>query len=221
MEKKNVSFLDLLTIVLSIYVIVVFAIDEFVKLPIQISGLLTYIDDFICCVFLFDFFYRLYLAENKWKFLQWGWIDLISSIPAFPIMRIGRIFRLFRLLRIFRSVKTLIIYVFKNRIKGALKASMTIAVLIVICSSIGILMVEHDPESNIKTAFDALYWSLTSLVTGYSGKFPVTVEGKMIGLVLMFTGIGLIGTFTAYVASWFIEEDLKENEHSSPNPKQE
>jgi voltage-gated potassium channel len=124
-------------------------------------------------------------------------------------MRIGRIFRLFRLLRIFRSVKILISHVFKNRIKGAFKSAFTIAILIVICCSISILIVENDPQSNIKTAVDAIYWSLSSLITGYSGKFPITTEGKAIGLILMFTGIGLIGTFTAYVASWFIEEDLK------------
>ena len=49
MEKeKNISFLDLLTMGLSIYVIIIFGIDEFVKLPLQISILLTYIDDCIC-----------------------------------------------------------------------------------------------------------------------------------------------------------------------------
>ena len=212
MEKeKNISFLDLLTMGLSIYVIIIFGIDEFVKLPLQISILLTYIDDCICFIFIFDFFYRLYLSENKLKFLKWGWIDLISSIPAFPIMRIGRIFRLFRLLRIFRSVKILITYVFNNRMKGVLKAALTIAVLIIIVSSIGILIVEKDPTSNIKTAIDAIYWSLSSLASGYSGRFPVTAEGKMIGIVLMFTGVGLLGTITASIAAWFIEEHQKSN----------
>lgn len=205
----SVSLMDLLVIVLSIYVIIIFAVEELLKLPPQISDLLTYIDDFICAIFIFDFFHRLYLAENKWEFLKWGWIDLISSIPAFPLMRIGRALRLFRLIRIFRSVKILISHVFQNRIKGALKSAFTIAVLIVIVCSIGILIVEKDPHSTIKTAFDALYWSLSSLITGYTGMSPVTMEGKMIQLVLMFTGIALIGTFTAYVASWFIEEDAK------------
>ena len=66
MEKeKNISFLDLLTMGLSIYVIIIFGIDEFVKLPLQISILLTYIDDCICFIFIFDLFYRLYLSENK------------------------------------------------------------------------------------------------------------------------------------------------------------
>ena len=205
------SFLDLLIMALSVYVIIVFAVEELMKVPPEISDLLTYIDDFICAIFIFDFFYRLYWAENKLKFLKWGWIDLISSIPAFPIMRIGRILRLFRLLRIFRSVKVLVSYVFQNRVKGALKSALTIAVLIVIVCSIGILIVEKDPQSTIKTAFDAIYWSMSSLITGYTGLTPVTVEGRLIQLVLMFTGIGLIGVFTAYVASWFIEEDMKKD----------
>jgi len=210
-KEKSASFLDLLTMVLSVYVIVVFGIDTFAQLPPQISRVLTYIDDFICCIFLYDFCLRLHKAENKWSFMKWGWVDLVSSIPALPIMRIGRIFRLFRLLRIFRSAKIIITQIFKNRGRGAIKAALTITILIVILASIGILIVETGPQCNIKTADDAVYWALTTLVSGYSGKFPVTVEGKFIGTILMFTGIGLLGTFTAFVASWFIEEDLKKD----------
>ena len=79
-------------------------------------------------------------------------------------------------------------------------------ILILIVSSIGILIVEKDPTSNIKTAVDAIYWSLASLASGYSGRFPVTMEGKIIGIILMFTGIGLLGTITASITSWFIKE---------------
>ena len=210
--KKSIGFLDLLTFVLSIYVIIVYAVDEFVVLPPNISQLLIMIDEFICSIFLFDFFYRFFTAENKWKFLKWGWIDLISSLPAFPIMRIGRLLRLVRLVRIFRSVKVLIT-MFNNRVKGILETGVTMTILILIVSSIGILIVEKDPASNIKTAVDAIYWSLASLASGFSGKFPVTMEGKIIGIIIMFTGIGLLGTITASITSWFIKEHNNNNQN--------
>lgn len=201
MEKKGkfiFTFLDLLTIFLSVYVLVVFAFEElYSNIPIEIRHLLIYIDEVICLVFIFDFFYRLYWAENKLKFLKWGWIDLISSIPAFPFLRWARVFRLIKLLRIIRSGRRLVSFVFKNRIIGALESAMTITILMVICCSIAILIVEKDPASTITTAFDAIYWSMGQLITGYTGLSPVTHEGKIIQLVLMFTGIALIGTFTA------------------------
>lgn len=41
-------------------------------------------------------------------------------------------------------------------------------------------------------------------------KFPVTTEGRIIVAILMTAGVGLFGTFTAFVASWFVI-DNKQN----------
>jgi voltage-gated potassium channel len=82
-----------------------------------------------------------------------------------------------------------------------------IAILMVIFSSIAILQVENVPNSNIKTAEDALWWSYVTVTTvGYGDKFPVTLEGRIIAGFLMTTGVGLFGTFTGFVASWFVGE---------------
>lgn len=39
---------------------------------------------------------------------------------------------------------------------------------------------------------------------------PVTAEGRIIAVVLMLTGIGVIGVFTATIASVFFEQDRSE-----------
>jgi voltage-gated potassium channel len=41
---------------------------------------------------------------------------------------------------------------------------------------------------------------------GYGDITPVTPEGRLIAVLLMLTGIGVIGLFTATVASLFIED---------------
>jgi voltage-gated potassium channel len=92
----------------------------------------------------------------------------------------------------------------------------------VIFSSIAILQVEHAPNSNIKTAEDALWWSYVTITTvGYGDKYPVTTEGRIIAVFLMTIGVGLFGTFTAFLASWFIEETKKEHrkEHRKEKTK--
>lgn len=38
-------------------------------------------------------------------------------------------------------------------------------------------------------------------------KFPVTSEGRIVAAMLMTVGVGLFGTFTAYVSSWFVSGD--------------
>ena len=212
----HVDWLHLLVILLSVYVLVVLVVDTLVKLPTETARLLTFIDDIICVFFLFEFCLRFYQADNKLKFMQWGWIDLISSIPALPFLRAGRALRLVRLLRImraFRSTKHLIRYVFESRVKGTFTAVSIIAVLMILFSSVAILQVEDQPNSNIKSAEDALWWSYVTITTvGYGDKYPVTTEGRLIAAVLMTVGVGLFGTFTGFLASWFVAERKKSEE---------
>jgi hypothetical protein len=44
---------------------------------------------------------------------------------------------------------------------------------------------------------------------GYGDKFPITSEGRIIAAILMTAGVGLFGTFTAYIASLFVAVDKK------------
>ncbi|MCX6270423.1 MAG: ion transporter [Bacteroidetes bacterium] len=220
-SSENLGFLNLIIIFFSIYVLIALLIDTFFKLPSNIHDLLQIIDDGVCVLFIYEFFYRLFTAKNKLNFLKWGWIDLISSIPSFPFVRFGRLFRLVRLLRIlraFRSVRVLAKHIFRSRVQGTMSLVAILTCLIVIFSSISILIVEKDPSCNIKSAEDAIWWSLVTVTTvGYGDKYPVTTEGRIIGAVLMFVGVGMFGTFTAYIASWFTTGALIENEKGKEN----
>jgi len=209
-ENHKLTFLDLLVTILSIYVLFTLLIESIFTLPTQMSRLLSIIDDGICLVFLYDFVIRFIKAPSKLKFIKWGWIDLISSIPTCEYLRYGRLIRLLRLLRIlraFRSVRYLALHIFQTRIKGTLTTVCMLAVLMVIFGSIAILQVENVPGSNIKTASDAIWWAFVTITTvGYGDKYPITVEGRFIAAFLMLTGIALFGTFTAFVTSWFMED---------------
>lgn len=185
-------------------------VDSLFDLPEETSRLLQAFDLAICAVFFLDFWIQFYKAENKWKFLRWGWIDLVASIPMVDALRLGRIFRLIRILRVvkaFKSIKDFLDSFFLDKAKGTLNSALLVATLMIIFSSIAILQVETDSASNITTAGDALWWSFVTITTvGYGDYFPVTLEGRLIAVVLMTTGVGLFGTFTAYVASWFVKE---------------
>lgn len=211
--QKKLGTINIIVILLSLYVLIALVVDTLVTLPSETSILLNYIDNFICVFFFIEFCVRFYKAENKLKFLKWGWIDLLSSIPMIDYLRAGRLLRLIRLLRIiraFRSTKELVDHIFKNKVKGAFTSISVIAILLVIFSAIAILQVEHDPNSNIKTAEDAIWWAFVTITTvGYGDRFPVTTEGRIIAAFLMTAGVGLFGTFTAFVASWFVTENKR------------
>jgi len=59
---------------------------------------------------------------------------------------------------------------------------------------------------------NALWWSIVTLTTvGYGDITPATIAGRIIGVIIMIFGIGMLGMFTATIASIFVEKKLKEN----------
>lgn len=213
-STDNFGFLNVAVFVLSIYVLGALIIDTTFKLSEETSKLLNYIDIAICIFFFIEFCIRFYKADNKYKFMRWGWIDLVSSIPMINFLRFGRLFRLIRLiriLRVFRTTKHFVTHIFKNKAEGAFTSATILAVFLIIFSSIAILQVENAPNSNIQTAEDAIWWSYVTITTvGYGDKFPVTTEGRIIAAILMTAGVGLFGTFTAYIASIFVSDNKNE-----------
>jgi voltage-gated potassium channel len=215
-QAEKLTPFQFVMLALSVYVIVALFIQLIIKLPPQILYLLDSFDFAICLVFLFDFFYRLVNSSNKLQFLKWGWIDFISSIPTIDILRWGRLFRVFRiirLLRAFKSTKILVSFIYQNRAKCSFAATAIISFLLVIFSSIAILTFEDQPSSHIKSPIDALWWSFSTISTTGSGDaYPITTAGKILSVILAISGVGLFGTFTAYVARFFIEPSQKQEE---------
>lgn len=218
--KENATIFQIFMIVLSIYVLGALFVSSMFDLSKEMIGLLEQIDNIICMIFMGDFFYRFHRAPDKLKFLRWGWIDFISSIPMLDIFRGGNVFRIIRILRMlraFRSVKILLQYLFKNRSHNTFVSVAAISCMIALGGSMAILNLEKDnPASNIKTPSDALWWSVVTITTvGYGDRYPVTDNGRVVAALLMTAGVGLFGTFTGFVASMFVEPDLKREEEET------
>ena len=209
--KKEIKLFNILILILSVYVLISLLVSVIFELSEELSILLGYIDNFICIVFLIDFWIRFKKADNKLEFMKCGWIDLIASIPFLDFARAGRVIRLIRLVRVFRALKsTKLIYehIAQNKKQSVLTSVALISILMIIFSSIAILQFERDINSNIKTAEDAIWWSYVTITTvGYGDKYPITTEGRIIGAILMTTGVGIFGTFTALVSSWFMQKN--------------
>jgi len=85
-------------------------------------------------------------------------------------------------------------------------------ILLMVFASVAILHFESEPESNIKTAEDAVWWSIATVTTvGYGDHYPVTWEGRMIAVVLMLLGMCLVGVLSGLFASWFTAPIAAEN----------
>lgn len=210
MNSNEVRPYQFFMLSLCIYAISTLCVEVFVPIPQGAKTILTYSDNLVCVFFLLDFANTFIRSKNKIRYLLgWGWIDLVSSIPAFGLLRIGRlarIFRILRLLRAVRSAKVLSDFAVKRRAESTFLASSLIAMLILVISSLAILEFESGATTNINTPEDAIWWAFVTMTTvGYGDHYPVTVGGRLVAAILMAGGIGLFGTYTGFVSSWFLE----------------
>lgn len=91
---------------------------------------------------------------------------------------------------------------------------LVISVLVIGSSGIGIYLIESSHEdAQITNLIDAFWWvSATVTTVGYGDVVPVTDLGRLMGIVLMFVGITIIGTFISAFGAMLIGSRLKKHE---------
>ncbi len=91
-----------------------------------------------------------------------------------------------------------------------LKSIINITVVTLITVLLGgflFFLFEVDQNMLVETFFDAIWWSVVTLTSlGYGDIYPVTTEGRIIGIFLMFFGIVLIGVIAGSVSRHYFEE---------------
>jgi voltage-gated potassium channel len=204
-------------LVLSFYAIAALAVQTAIRLDPQVRSVLEYADYAVCILFLLDFVVSLWCAPKRRRyFLTWGWLDLLSSIPALSSARWGRVARVVRIFRVLRGVKATKLItsaVLRRRAHNTFLAATLLALLLIVFCSVAVLHFETAPGSNIKTADDAIWWAFATVTTvGYGDRYPVTPEGRFVAVILMCAGVGLFGTFSGFLAAWFLDE--KSGSHS-------
>jgi len=212
---ERLGFLEVLTLIFSVYVLVALLIQATVKLSANAVEILGWMDWLVCAVFLTDFSVRLNRAPSKTQFLKWGWIDLVSSLPVniFQVGRVVRLIRVFRILRAFRSMKNLLTFFLEHRRFTSFAAVAASSLCLMVFSATAVLNAEDPAVANIKDAGDAFWWAFATMTTvGYGDKYPLSTEGRIIACGLMTAGAGLFATLTGLIASTFLQSGTSESE---------
>ncbi|HAR06772.1 MAG TPA: ion transporter [Pseudomonas sp.] len=217
MKQRPVTPFQILILVLSVYVIGALVADLVFDLPDDVSTLLGYLDNVVCFFFFLDFWMRLQQAEDKLRFMRWGWIDLLASVPAGGLQaaKLFRAFQVLRVLRVLRAIKSLRLIwriLFRNRAEGIVASAATATMVLVAFGALTMLLVEApNPQSSINTPEEALWWAFVTVTTvGYGDFYPVTTEGRIVAVLLMVSGVGLFGSFAAYIGSLFVADRNEE-----------
>ncbi len=216
-ETRKTSILPLyllFVLAISILGLIILGVDVAVNLDPATRSILDVADTVLCIMFFADFLVTLVRSQNRWRyFITWGWLDLVSSIPAIEVLRAGRLVRVLRVIRLLRGVrsfKILLQFVLERRAQSAFMSAALVALLALVFGAVTILQVEQVPGANIHGPGDALWWALATLTTvGCGDRFPVTGAGRVVATILMITGVGLCATLAGFLASWFVSPSIE------------
>ena len=152
-------------------------------------------------------------AILKFIFSFDGLVDLLTILPFFFLsgmgavrfLRVARIFHLFRINTQYESFQV-ITSVLKEK-RNAILYSVFIIVVLILASSLTMYSVEHaaQPEA-FKNAFSGIWWSVSTVFTvGYGDIYPVTVLGRVMGVIITFLGVGAVAIPTGILSAGFVE----------------
>jgi voltage-gated potassium channel len=216
-RSRKVTAYDLAIGILAIFSLILLIPIYFVQLSSQDVTVLYVVEDALCVVFLLDFFRSLHMAPDKWGYFLrgGGWLDLLGSIPisAFAIFRVARLFRIVRLLQ--KMTGGEVRRMFTGRLaQNTLLFTLVIALVLVFTIAWLVLLAEQsNPDANIKTYHDAVWWAFVTITTvGYGDFYPVTDWGQSFAVILMFFGLGIIGVLSSYLSTTFISLQRRRKE---------
>jgi len=180
---------------------------------------LSVINFFLTIIFLGDFLYRISTSSSKmhYFFYDWGWADLLASIPALRILRLFRIFKAYRLLSKY-GARNILDNLKKHRAESVLFIVIFCVMLVIEGGAFFVLMAERSaPDANIQTASDAMWWVYVTITTvGYGDHYPVTTAGRLVGIMVMTMGVGLFGTLAGYIANKLLADPSKGSDTDEP-----
>lgn len=165
-------------------------------------------DALLTLIFLLDLARRLVVADDARRYLTkgQGWVDAVAAFPILHILRLVRIVRMVRIMQRLGGPLNAFKAFFSNRAAGGLLSVLLVAILVLEFGALAMLAVESsDPEANIRTASDAVWYLLVTMSTvGYGDVYPVTDGGRIIGSLIIVVGVGVFGTLTGFLANAFL-----------------
>ena len=171
------------------------------------------LDTLACAYFWWEFLAGLIAAPSRRVYAATHWLEMLGAIPLALHLHWFRIVRLVRFLRFLRfGIFTVRLWQSWGDALAThpLYTLSVSSILLITAGSLGFLYAEAGVNPHVKSWWDAIWWTVVSAFTvGYGDICPLTSTGRFISLVVFILGIGIVGSFTAAVATQVIR---------TPNP---
>jgi voltage-gated potassium channel len=206
---------DLLLLIAILGSVLVVLLESVASVRAQVGPLLRAFEWGFTVLFTIEYVLRLATVRRPLRYARsaYGIIDVVAILPSyvsliFPGTQSLLVIRLLRLLRVFRILK-LAEYLRESRtLAQALRASgrkilvflLTVVTIVVV---VGTLMYVIEGEKHGFTSIPiSIYWAVVTLTTvGYGDLAPATTLGRVLAVVLMLTGYGIIAVPTGIVTA--------------------
>jgi voltage-gated potassium channel len=169
----------------------------------------------IWAIFVAELAAVLTFAPRKRAALRAHWLDVAIVFLTVPLLsqalswlRLARFIRLAR----FGVIISRALQAEKRLTSGD---SLRIAALLTLAAVVLAGAAQHAVDAGeFGSLWDGVWWAVVTATTvGYGDLYPKTVQGRLIGIVLMFTGIAFLSLLTASVASLFVKQE-RMDEHA-------
>ena len=188
-------------------------------------GLFERIEDVTVAIFCAEYALRIWTADLlypdetrskavlRFLFSFDGIVDLLTILPffflsgfgAFRILRAARILHLFRINTQYDSFQV-ITSVLKEK-KNAILYSVFIILVLILAASLSMYSAEHAAQPEVfQNALSGIWWSVSTVFTvGYGDIYPVTLLGRIMGVIITFLGVGAVAIPTGILSAGFVE----------------
>ena len=225
--SRSYDFINALAIIINLTVSIMYTFDNMEQ---NYGELLLSIERVTVAFFCVDYCLRVWTAKFLHRGVQekvaiysymtsfTGIIDLLSFLPyylpiffpggavAFRMVRIVRIFRLFKINAYYDSLNVITAVIYGK--KQQIISSVFIIVILMLASSLCMYSIEHEAQPEIfQNAFSGIWWSASTLLTvGYGDIYPITMAGKILGIIITFLGVGMVAIPTGIISAGFVEQ---------------
>ncbi len=224
---------DLTVLAIGLLTVALSTVDD---LPPLTHRILIAVTSLVSVFFLLEYLVRLWVAPEalseagrsptgarlRWALSIKGLIGLLAVMPAVVIATgatvagtgtdAADVFALMWILKLglYAPAMGTLARVVSNE-RATLASILVIFLIVLVAAATATLLFEHKVQPDrFGSLPDALWWAVVTLTTvGYGDVVPATVGGKIIGAVVMVSGIAVLALMTGVLASGFAEEERR------------
>lgn len=207
--------LERASILLTLYSVVCLVLELEMGAGHHSTGFWLWNERAVAAVFTVEYFFRWYVSHDR-RGHPFRWIaviDLVSILPFYVGFFVGpehlgivRSLRILRVLRLYRHSDSLVMIgrAFA-RCRGELAAVATFAVVATVLCAMAMYNLEKDVQPDkVGRPSDAIWWAVVTMSTvGYGDIAPVTVAGRVVGVLTILLGVASYGVcVTLFGGAW-------------------